>query len=1318
MLPDALHGAGGCRSAGPAHRDSCWPEPIAPRRHSIFRFPILANTRPPARFSPRPALRLAKHGTLWLYRVVTAALLVVALVLGGSVLLLRYWILPNIDEYREEIAGAISRAAHQRITIGAVEGRWVGFRPRLVIRDLRVYDRSDAERLALASVDGTLSWASLLGEVRFHVIQLDRLAIEVRRDERGAFSIAGIPLEKGGEDRGFGDWLLEQHRIAVRQSSLTWIDETLGGAPLVLGEVELLIDRHLGGWRVGLQAAPPIEVASPIDLRGDLRRDRLGGERQWRGRVYLGMNYADLAALQQWLPLPADIQRGAGGLELWADVDGSRVSLAIADLRLSDVSLRLRSHLPYLDLARLSGRVIWAGGADGTTWSTRKLSFTTPDGLQLPPADLTYRRSGPEGAVDTRSEVRFDNLDLAAVVRLVDRLPLDDAQRERLAQMDPRGTLRGFELRWTGPLEAPVQYAARGRLERISLAPFGYLPGFSTVSGDLDATQAGGSLTLQAAGSQLEMPKVFAGPLPLDDMAARVSWTMQPQGAVLNVESLTFANAHLAGKAHGTYRAVPGTPGVIDVTGSLQRGDGREGWRYLPLQLHPRLRDWLQQAIVAAQARDVQFRLSGDLQRFPFQDGKSGLFEVVTQFDNGTLAYASGWPALEGLRGEMTFRNASMLVRLDAGRLYGLQLLSATATVADLSIPDPVCEVRGEAQGSSADFLQFIAASPVNRMIGGFTDQMRASGSGALSLALDLPVRRIEDTRVAGRYRFASNTLDPGHGAPRVEQLTGQLEFRDREARLQDGSARVLGMPVSFSAERVPGTGALLIRGTGRADAPAVRAMVGQRWAEALNGAADWQGTLRIEGGNYELALTSELRGLGSALPLPLAKDAGTPLPFSLQRRSMPGGRELTIASAGSVFSAQWLETRTQPAQLQRAEIRLNEAAPAPQRDGIWVAGRVDRLDVDRWRSVLAGSDSAPGGRGGVSLVAERVIAFGREWHDVGLQALRKDRLWQAQVAAREATGSFVWNTEGDGTLQARFARLHLPAPEPRLDAPGPAAQERLPALDVVADDFRADGRQFGRLTLVAVPEGPDWRIRQLELRSPEGTLSANGTFRGGTVPVTRLDVQADIVDIGGYLTRMRMPPGVAGGSGQLSGQLGWNGPPQSVDMPSLSGSFKLKARQGRFVRIEPGIGKLIGVLSLQALPRRAALDFRDVFSDGFAFDRIDASAAIDRGVARTQDFVMAGASARVEMGGEINLAGETQRLDVKVFPSMSESVALGAAIVNPAVGLATLLAQKALKDPIGQMVAFEYEVSGTWADPMVMKKRREATEAGRQGRK
>lgn len=1264
-------------------------------------------------------LRAAKHGTLWLYRVTTVALVVVAFLVGSSVLLLRYWVLPGVGAYRAEIAAAISRAAHQRIEIGSVEGRWDGLRPRLTIRDLRIYDRADAQRLHLAAVDGTLAWSSLLGEVRFYAIEVDRLAIEVRRDERGGFHIAGIPLHPGGRDRGFGDWLLEQHRITVRESSLTWIDETLGGLPLKLSQVELSVYKHRGGWRVGMQAAPPLEVAAPVDLRGELRRGRSGTPDDWGGRVYLGFNYADLAALRQWLPLPPDLLRGAGGMEVWADLNGGRLAAALADVRLSDLSLRLRSDLPYLDLVRMSGRLTWRQTGYQLAWSARNLTFATPDGLILPPADLSYRRDGPPEDPATRSEVRFDTVDLAAAMRLLERLPLDQALRQRVAEMNPRGTLRGFEVHWTGPLEARTDYALKGGFESVSVAPSGFLPGFSTVSGAVDVDRDGGEIELRANGSQLDMPLVFAGPLPLDELAARVTWAAQPDGLLVRVDSLEFANQHLAGRASGSYRPLPGKPGVIDLAGSLDRGDGSQAWRYLPLKFNAKLRGWAERAVVAAQASDVRFRVSGDLSEFPFHSEGGGVFEVTTRFSDGVLAYGTSWPALEGLRGELAFRGTRMTVRADEGRMFGVRLRSAEAVIEDLDVPNAVCTVRGEAEGPTQDFLQFIASSPVERMIGGFTAGMQAAGPGTLALELNLPLRHMEDTTVAGRYRFAANTLEPGHGAPRVEQFTGEMRFDNRSVRLQQASARVLRMPVRFTAERAPGARALVIRGSGRADGAALQALIGRPWAQALDGITDWTGVLRIEGGGYDLSIASDLHGLTSKLPAPLAKAAGTRLPFRLERRPAPGQQDLTIATAANLLSAQWLQAKGAPAPA-RAEIRLNESAPAPRRDGVWVAGQVAVLDFDRWQALLSESNGVQDASGGgVSLQAQQALAYGRRWHDVSLEATYTDAAWQAQVSAREAAGDIEWRTAGTPAIVARFSRLHLPPTLPRVEAPeeAGAGSGMLPALDVRVEDFRAGERDFGRLTLLGVADGSNWRIEQLELRSPEGNLKASGVWQRGTVPITRLEVAAEADDIGAYFARLQLPKGVEGGHGRLNGQLAWNGTPQAVDLPSLSGSLRVEAKDGRFVKIEPGLSKLIGVISLQALPRRVALDFRDVFSEGFAFDRINGRARIERGVARTGDFSMAGPAARVEMKGEVNLAGETQRLDVKVMPSMSEGVALGAAIVNPAAGIAALLAQKALKDPIGQMMAFEYEVSGTWDDPLVMKKRRDNDE-GRRGRK
>ena len=154
---------------------------------------------------------------------------------------------------------------------------------------------------------------------------------------------------------------------------------------------------------------------------------------------------------------------------------------------------------------------------------------------------------------------------------------------------------------------------------------------------------------------------------------------------------------------------------------------------------------------------------------------------------------------------------------------------------------------------------------------------------------------------------------------------------------------------------------------------------------------------------------------------------------------------------------------------------------------------------------------------------------------------------------------------------------------------------------------------------------------------------------------------------------------------------------------------MRVQAENGQFAQLEPGVGRLLGVLSLQALPRRITLDFRDVFSEGFAFDEIAGTFKVENGLMRTSDLALDGPAAAVTIRGEIDLARETTQLDVRVKPALSTTFSAGAAalfIANPllgaAVGAGTLLAQKLLDNPLGSIFSYDYRVTGSWSDPQV----------------
>ena len=231
------------------------------------------------------------------------------------------------------------------------------------------------------------------------------------------------------------------------------------------------------------------------------------------------------------------------------------------------------------------------------------------------------------------------------------------------------------------------------------------------------------ALTLRADASTVEMPAVFVEPLPLDALNTKVTWSMAEGQPLVRVESLSFSNAHLEGTFAGTYQAQAQGPGRIDLAGGLTRVEGAQAWRYVPLVVHHDVRSWLQAAIVAGQLHSVRVTLRGELQRFPFDDGTSGVFEVVAGIRNGSLAYAPRWPVLEDISGQLVVRGHRLSIDIASARVFGARIGPATRCFPDLGSHEPVLEVRGEGEGSSADFLRFLAESPIEGGAGGVQPQ-------------------------------------------------------------------------------------------------------------------------------------------------------------------------------------------------------------------------------------------------------------------------------------------------------------------------------------------------------------------------------------------------------------------------------------------------------------------------------------------------------------------------------------------------------------------------------------------------------------------
>ncbi|HKQ24590.1 MAG TPA: YhdP family protein [Burkholderiales bacterium] len=1253
----------------------------------------------------KSSLFILKHGSIWTYRLATYMVLAVGIIFVALVMGLRYVVLPNINDYREPIGQAISRAAGQRVVIGAITGSWKGYRPELSFRDVRIFDSRNEQALSLGRVETALSWLSLLdAEVRFDSIEIIEPELEVRRDTAGVLWVAGIAVGRGrGGDGGFADWLLTQPQVVVRNAQVVWRDEARAAPDLMLTKVNVRLDGDGESHRFGLSASPPSTVASAIVARGDLWGSSSHDLQAWRGRLYLDIGSADLTQAQTWIAVPIDVARGLGSLSVWMDLENSEIAAATADLRLVDVQARLSPDLPELALANLRGRLGWEKRGSRTQITAQSLGFTTADGLTLAPMQLTFSRTATDDG-RRRSELRLEKLDLAPVVELAEYLPLDASLRGRLARSLPSGMVEEAQFSWEGEWNVDRAYLAHARFSGLTLRPDGIFPGFRGISGQFDANEAGGVVSLGARDAHVELPRVFSEEVPLDFLAAEADWKFQEGHTLVSLKSVTFTNDHMAGNVYGWYRADPeGGRGSADLAGSLVRAEARQVWRYIPV-FAPVTQAWIKRALLAGESRETRFRLRGPLKDFPFEDDKTGLFEVRTRMKGVTLDYADGWPPLTNADAEVVFHGRRMDVQPEAGSLLGLQLSGVVASIPVLGKKDEHLLVKGGAEGPTAEFLRFVETSPVSRYINHFTEDMKASGDGRLDLDLDLPLRQISDSAISGVLVLRDNQVTVDPRLPPLEGFDARIAFTRKSVSVTDGRARLAGNPLSFEVSNRK-DGGLVLNVAGTLDVARLRTLTNHPALQFVEGQTEWRGNIGIRDKMANLKFDSNLVGIGSTLPAPFAKAQGASLPLRVELRERPGRQRMLAVDLGTVASARLLLDSADPDGVRRGMVSLGAVASLPAVDGLWVNGNMDVVDVDSWRPIFAGD----GGGTAMDLAgADLKIAIldinRRRFHDLSVNATRKDSIWDAALSGREIDGQLSWAPADEGHLSASLSRFTFPPLTTTLEpgAPDSFSGEHLPSIDLAVENFNYEGKNLGRLTLRADPDASGWRLQRLEVTNPDSNLSIIGRWVVGEVSRTDVAVRLDVHDIGNFFSRLGWEGVMKGGSALLEGPVAWTGGPHRVDIATLSGRLTLEAKDGRFRKIEPGVAKLLGILSLQALPRRMSLDFDDVFNKGFSFDRISANLSIANGVAHTEDFMMDGSAARVGMRGQVALAAETQNLVLRITPLLSEGIALAGAIVSPALGLAAYLAQKALKDPLSQIASFEYSVTGTWADPVV----------------
>ena len=833
---------------------------------------------------------------------------------------------------------------------------------------------------------------------------------------------------------------------------------------------------------------------------------------------------------------------------------------------------------------------------------------------------------------------------------------------------------------------------------------------------------------------------------------------------------LKLSNADVQGEWHGQWQAPANGngPGVLDLQGQIKQLNAARAYRYLPMALPAGVRQYVRDAVAKGVYADVQVKIKGDLAKIPFADPKEGEFRFAGRVRDIELDYMPAallppkslpWPRLHKLSGQLVFDRLGMQLSDASARVgdarTGLSLTAGLVEMADMA-RNPVLNVSAENKGPATQVLTLVQKSPLDALLSGALRQTQATGSVQTRFKLSVPLLTPNDTKVQGLVVLAGNDLRVTPTTPVLEKAQGTLQFTESGFTLSGMQARLLGGPVriegGLSAATTASNGArseqgLQLRAQGQISADGLRQAKELAPLSALtqhaSGTTTYSAQLGWRQGQPEFSVQSQLDGLALKLPMPLGKLASTSTPLSFRTRVQNAGgalRDQLQLEWGNIASANYVRDLAGPAPVVlRGSLTLglpSSQAPTLPATGVSASVALDQFSVDDWQALLPANwmsdaeKAAPGQAAWqaylptrIALQANTITADGRTLHQVVAGSVREGATWRVNVDARELNGHVLYRQPGNeqlGHLYARLSRLNLPPSsvaevEGLLEAP----PVNLPSLDIVVEQLELRGKKLGRIEIEALnteqqrarlKTAPEWQLNKFNIVLPEATLRSTGRWLtaadGGQQRKTEMNFKLEVTDAGALLTRLGTPDALRGGSGQLEGLVRWQGSPLALHYPSMSGQFSVKMGRGQFLKADAGAAKLLGVLSLQALPRRLLLDFRDVFYEGFAFDSVLGDVTITQGIANTRNLQIKGVNALVQLDGSADIAHETQKLRVVILPGLDAGTAslVAGIAVNPVVGLTAFLAQLFLQNPLAKANTQEFLIDGSWAEPRVTK--------------
>ncbi len=1244
------------------------------------------------------------------YVLYTASGLLIALAIAVGLFRL---FLPRLPEYQAEIKSWTSEAIGLQVEFSGMNARWGLSGPELAFYNAELNrPGSPSSLVAAEEVRVGVALMRLLGE---GALVVDRVVvkdtnIDVEQLDDGSWLVQGSTTDSlFGDGAGIAG-ARPDIEIVAENISITLLRPG-ADAPQLFSVPRALVS--IDDKRIALDGT----LRLPADLGRQLRLSATrvltlpAPQLHWDLQVE-----ADDVKLAGWMAaMPASerqLRSGAGDIDLAVDYANGRVRNASANVALAGVALGDGG--PF----DIDGRFELNLAADGWLVAAEEYRVSTEDGT-WPESSLRVEASTDADDRIVMLDVRASWFDLSAHALVSPWLP--EAQRQRLAAVDPSGIVTDLAATITDVQTDAPKFDVAAELANVGFAAGAERPGMRGFSGLLRANRRGGRLEMQSRDLTVELPGYVPEPVAIEYVEGTVIWRRSDRQTTVLSDSIRIGNDVFRSQSNVQVTLPAGdlSP-VIDLASTWSVSDVAAVANYIPQKIiKPKLYDWFQSALVEGSIPVGKTTLSGPLDKFPF-DGGEGQFLIESSVRNLTFKYQTRWPAAT---------QADMQIVLDGTRLYsernqffieGNRSVDAQVEIAD--VREPVLRIAALSTGTLETIRQFSMQSPIDDMLGGQLDRISVSGDASFALDLVVPLRDSRSFDFTTVIRSNNGTLAIDGFAPPFTDLIGTVTISRDDISSAALGATFLGQPVGIRLARSEEPAFSVVAAVdGYVTANGLINELGMPFDGIISGGAEYAASILFPRGKQQspspltIRIESDLEGLGVDLPVPAGKPRESTLQVQGDIRFLPGG--------GVIESAGFAENQTawQLAfargddgwDFDRGVVTLGRDVMEPaETRGLHIRGSTDTVRFEDWLALSRSGARKTGAADrirSIDLTIANFHAIGQhlEGHNVRVDRSAQD--WLVQVDGDDIAGSlFVPYDFGSGrAMVLEMERLHLPGDETAADEPSTVDPRGLPPMSVKAGDFALGARNFGALeaSIERVPGG----LQATTITSKDDSFEITATASwiadeseplGSRTSTTGTLTSRDVMQT---MRRLDLEPGISSDSMGVQFDVSWSGGPRARFLDVLDGDVQVRFGPGQLEEVEPGAGRVFGLMSIVALPRRLSLDFSDVFNKGFGFDKIDGSFRIDDGETYTCDLSLEGPAADIGIVGRAGLGSRDYEQAAVVSANFGNTLPIvGAVVAGPQAAAALLIFSQIFKKPLQEVSQVYYAIGGTWDEPVV----------------